>query len=102
MDIYHLVGALFLQFCIVILTKGRVQASWASKCFFLLMVFLQKCHKFPRFVIFIFIQFVSLAWHGSIPLPALRGWRITVEVVLFGISNSMKPYPAVFHAGSIL
>ena len=33
-------------------------------------------------------------------LPAarcsLRGWRNTVELVLFEISNSMKPYPSVF------
>ena len=28
----------------------------------------------------------------------LRGWRNTVEVVLFEISNSMKPYPSVVHA----
>ena len=28
----------------------------------------------------------------------LRGWRSTVEIVLFDISNSMKPYPPVFHA----
>eukprot|EP00928_Gymnodinium_smaydae_P033875 TRINITY_DN2413_c0_g7_i1.p1 TRINITY_DN2413_c0_g7~~TRINITY_DN2413_c0_g7_i1.p1 ORF type:complete len:1177 (-),score=221.48 TRINITY_DN2413_c0_g7_i1:6-3413(-) len=27
MDIYHLVGAKFLSFCIIILTKGRIQAS---------------------------------------------------------------------------
>lgn len=37
MDVYHLVGALFLQFCIVILTKGRVQASAPP---FLLSLFL--------------------------------------------------------------
>ena len=30
--------------------------------------------------------------------PAMRGWRNTVELVLFEISNSMKPYPSVFHA----
>ena len=29
---------------------------------------------------------------------AMRGWRNTVEVALFKISNSMKPYPSVFHA----
>ena len=28
----------------------------------------------------------------------MRGWRIPVEIVLFEISNSMKPYPSVFHA----
>ena len=28
----------------------------------------------------------------------MRGWRNTVEVVLFEISNSMKPYPCVLHA----
>ena len=27
-----------------------------------------------------------------------RGWRNTVEIVLFEISNSMKPYPSNFHA----
>mmetsp|Transcript_41050 Transcript_41050/g.88568 ORF Transcript_41050/g.88568 Transcript_41050/m.88568 type:complete len:1230 (+) Transcript_41050:94-3783(+) len=37
MDIYHLVGALFLQFCIVILTKGRIQAAAPP---FLLSLFL--------------------------------------------------------------
>ena len=43
---------------------------------------------------------------AACPLPggdgqchaALRGWRNAVEVVLFEISNSMKPYPYVFHA----
>ena len=28
----------------------------------------------------------------------MSGWRNTVEVVLFEISNSMKPYPPVFHS----
>ena len=28
----------------------------------------------------------------------MGGWRNTVEIVLFEISNSMKPYPSVFHA----
>ena len=28
----------------------------------------------------------------------LRGWRNTVEIVLFEIANSMKPYPSVYHA----
>ena len=30
--------------------------------------------------------------------PYLRGWWHTVEIVLFEISNSIKPYPFVFHA----
>ena len=33
----------------------------------------------------------------SLP-PHMRGWRNTVETVLFEVSNSMKPYPSVFHA----
>ena len=34
-----------------------------------------------------------------IRVPAtLRGWRNTVEIVLFEISSSMKPYSSVFHA----
>ena len=33
-------------------------------------------------------------WHAA----QLRGWRNTVEIILCGISNSMKPYPPVFHA----
>lgn len=37
MDVYHVVGALFLQFCIVILTKGRIQAAAPP---FLLSLFL--------------------------------------------------------------
>lgn len=37
MDIYHVVGALFLQFCVVILTKGRIQAASPP---FLLSLFL--------------------------------------------------------------
>ena len=28
----------------------------------------------------------------------MRGWQNTVEIVLFEISNSMKPYPSAFHA----
>ena len=28
---------------------------------------------------------------------ALRGWRSTVEIILFETSNSMKPKPSVFH-----
>ena len=28
----------------------------------------------------------------------LRGWQNAVEIVLFEISSSMKPYPSVFHA----
>ena len=35
------------------------------------------------------------------PGPAatgVRGWWNTVEIILFGISNSMKPHPSVFHA----
>ena len=28
----------------------------------------------------------------------MRGWRNTVELVLFEIPNSMKPHPSVFHA----
>ena len=28
----------------------------------------------------------------------MRDWRKTVEVVLFEVSNSMKPYPSVFQA----
>ena len=36
---------------------------------------------------------------GVLPAPASsRGWLNTVEVVLLEISNSMKPYPSVFHA----
>ena len=46
---------------------------------------------------------------GRLPLSAtparsrsahvlMRGWRNTVEIVLFEISNSMKPYPSVVHA----
>ena len=31
-------------------------------------------------------------------LPTPRGWRNAVEMVLFEISNSMKPYPSIFHA----
>ena len=34
----------------------------------------------------------------SAPPRSVRGWRNTVEVVLFEISNSMKPYPSVLHA----
>ena len=34
-------------------------------------------------------------WPGS---HGVRGWRNTVEIVLFEISNSMKPYPSVFHS----
>ena len=30
-------------------------------------------------------------------IRTLGGWRNTVEIVLFEISNSMKPYPSVFH-----
>ena len=32
------------------------------------------------------------------PRRTMRGWRNTVEMVLFEISNSMKPYPSIFHA----
>ena len=40
-----------------------------------------------------------LRFHSLIAtLELLRGWRITAEQVLFGIPNSMKPYPSVFHA----
>ena len=28
----------------------------------------------------------------------MSGWRNTVGIVLFETSNSMKPYPSVFHA----
>ena len=28
--------------------------------------------------------------------PQVRGWRHTVDIVLFEISNSMKPYPLCF------
>ena len=31
-------------------------------------------------------------------ITRMRGLRNTVEIVLFEISNSMKPYPSVFHA----
>ena len=31
-------------------------------------------------------------------LGRMRSWRNTVEIVLFEISNSMKPYPSVVHA----
>ena len=31
-------------------------------------------------------------------IPCMRGWWSTVEMVLFGISSSTKPYPSVFHA----
>ena len=34
---------------------------------------------------------------GSTP-SEMRGWWNTVELVLFEISNSIKPYPSVFHA----
>ena len=27
----------------------------------------------------------------------MRGWRNTVEIVLFEISDSMKPHPSIFH-----
>merc|ERR1719321_291766 len=37
MDVYHLVGALFLEFCIVLFCEGRVQASAPP---FLLSLFL--------------------------------------------------------------
>ena len=35
---------------------------------------------------------------GARGAPYWWGWRKTVELVLFGISNSMKPYPSAFHA----
>ena len=31
-------------------------------------------------------------------LACLRGWRNAVELALFDISSSMKPYPSVLHA----
>ena len=34
---------------------------------------------------------------GDLAWP-MRGWRNTVEIVQFEISNSMKPYPSVLHA----
>ena len=27
MDVYHLIGALFMKFCIIVFCKGRIQAS---------------------------------------------------------------------------
>ena len=41
---------------------------------------------------------VSVNIHGGPNAvgPRLRGWRNTVEIVLFEISNAMKPYPSVF------
>ena len=66
-------------------------------------------------VIWYGIQYYHTLWHGIVrynllqcnmqyndrsPLPpaivCLRGWRSTVEIVMFEISNSMKPYPSVF------
>ena len=47
----------------------------------------------------IVITWLSLAARlGSNPPTLLRGWRDSVELVLFGISISMKPYPSVFQA----
>ena len=40
----------------------------------------------------------SLARPRSLCLPPLRGWWNTVEIVLFEISNSMKPYPSVLRS----
>ena len=34
----------------------------------------------------------------SFSLSLWRDWRNTVKIILFEISNSMKPYPSVFHA----
>ena len=36
--------------------------------------------------------------HTHTACASMRGWRNTVEIVLFEISNSMKPYPSVVYA----
>ena len=37
-------------------------------------------------------------WTLSVRTPSIRGWRNTVEIVLFETSNSMKPWTSGFHA----
>lgn len=59
MDIYHVVGALFLQFCVVILTKGRIQAAAPP---FLLSLFLMTAAC--AFIYFLLAVWMSV--HASI------------------------------------
>ena len=47
--------------------------------------------------IYIYIYtYVQKVWAGRDLSSPPRGWRISVEVVLFKISHSMKPYPSAF------
>ena len=44
------------------------------------------------------ISLLTLHPTNIVDFRGVRGWRHTVEIVLFEISNSMKPYPSVVHA----
>ena len=51
----------------------------------------------------LYIYIYASAPHGNQPVGKgdgayVRAWRNTVEIILFEILNSMKPYPSVSHA----
>ena len=74
-------------------------ASWCSKSASSApLAHLTWTYSGVRFLFGDFLDASTNIWQESSCQAELIGWRNTVEVVLFEISNSMKPYPSVFYA----
>jgi len=81
MDIYHLVGALFLQACVILMTEGRVQAS--APPFLLSLFLLSTGSAFVYLLLAVWLSMhASIASHSfgvrlltrfvRLPIPSLR------------------------------
>eukprot|EP00405_Crypthecodinium_cohnii_P019719 CAMPEP_0206477990 /NCGR_PEP_ID=MMETSP0324_2-20121206/35773_1 /ASSEMBLY_ACC=CAM_ASM_000836 /TAXON_ID=2866 /ORGANISM="Crypthecodinium cohnii, Strain Seligo" /LENGTH=660 /DNA_ID=CAMNT_0053954183 /DNA_START=237 /DNA_END=2215 /DNA_ORIENTATION=+ len=81
MDVYHLVGALFLEFCIVLFCEGRVQAS--APPFLLSLFLLSNACAFIYLLLAVWLSMhASIAAHSfgvrlltrfvRLPIPSLR------------------------------
>eukprot|EP00929_Paragymnodinium_shiwhaense_P069127 TRINITY_DN34867_c0_g1_i1.p1 TRINITY_DN34867_c0_g1~~TRINITY_DN34867_c0_g1_i1.p1 ORF type:complete len:1311 (-),score=224.56 TRINITY_DN34867_c0_g1_i1:43-3975(-) len=81
MDVYHLVGALFLEFCIVLFCEGRVQAS--APPFLLSMFLLSNACAFIYLLLAVWLSMhASIAAHSfgvrlltrfvRLPIPSLK------------------------------
>ena len=79
-------------------SKGDAPFHSFEMCAFSHFEFYDVKTQLVLLILLILPLLIEGANQGYVLLGELRGWRNTVEVVLFEISNSMTPYPSVIHA----
>ncbi|CAK9055616.1 CCHC-type domain-containing protein, partial [Durusdinium trenchii] len=93
MDVYHLVGALFLEFCIVLFCEGRVQAS--APPFLLSLFLLSNACAFIYLLLAVWLSMhASIASHSfgvrlltrfvRLPIPSMKQ--------IAGLRSTLKDY----------